>query len=124
METQPQLLLLQRSMVMVEGMALHLDRDANMWALSRPVIADWMRDQLSPEVALADGIVEVVDGLKQLPGMIVRANNLLEKLEQDFDHKAPQKTAKAHSARMWIGFILMGLVGSVAGLVIGLVLSH
>ncbi|GGO06633.1 putative protein kinase UbiB [Iodidimonas muriae] len=124
METQPQLLLLQRSMVMVEGMALHLDRDANMWALSRPVIADWMRDQLSPEVALADGIVEVVDGMKQLPGMIVRANNLLEKLEQDFDHKAPQKMARARSARMWIGFTLMGLVGSVAGLVIGLVLSH
>ena len=36
MQTQPQLLMLQRSMVMVEGLALMLDDDASMWALSRP----------------------------------------------------------------------------------------
>ena len=36
MRTQPQLLMLQRSMVMVEGLALSLDQNANMWRLSRP----------------------------------------------------------------------------------------
>ncbi len=36
MQTQPQLLMLQRSMVMVEGLALMLDDDASMWTLSRP----------------------------------------------------------------------------------------
>ncbi|MCK5041853.1 MAG: ubiquinone biosynthesis protein UbiB [Sphingomonadales bacterium] len=36
MQTQPQLLMLQRSMVMVEGLALSLDENANMWKLSRP----------------------------------------------------------------------------------------
>jgi ubiquinone biosynthesis protein len=36
MQTQPQLLMLQRSMVMAEGLALSLDENANMWKLSRP----------------------------------------------------------------------------------------
>jgi len=45
MQTQPQLLTLQRSMVMVEGLALSLDKNVNMWEVSRPVVAHWVRRQ-------------------------------------------------------------------------------
>ncbi|HXV73407.1 MAG TPA: AarF/UbiB family protein [Sphingomonadales bacterium] len=43
METQPQLLTLQRSMMMMEGLAALIDPDVNMWELSRPVIEKWVR---------------------------------------------------------------------------------
>lgn len=82
METQPQLLLLQRTMVMVEGMALHLDSDANMWELSRPVIDQWMRDQLSPEIALADAINQSLQSVQMLPGMVGQVKNVLDGLEK------------------------------------------
>jgi ubiquinone biosynthesis protein len=42
MQTQPQLLVLQRSMVMVEGLAYHLDASANMWSYSRPMLEAWI----------------------------------------------------------------------------------
>jgi len=83
METQPQLVLLQRSMVMVEGMALHLDSDANMWALSRPVIADWIRSELSPELVLADTLHRLRETLAGLPDTAERVNRLLQRMEQD-----------------------------------------
>lgn len=81
METQPQLLLLQRSMVMVEGLALHLDPDANMWTLSRPVIKEWMREQLAPEYAAADAINELRASIADWPVLIRRARSVLEGLE-------------------------------------------
>ncbi len=56
MRARPELIMLQRTMVMAEGMALHLNPKTNMWETSRPVIEDWVKDNLSPEVRLADMI--------------------------------------------------------------------
>ena len=72
MQTQPQLLLLQRTMVMAEGMALHLNPQANMWKLSEPVIEHWIRENLSPEVRLAEAINQIPRLLERLPTLIDR----------------------------------------------------
>ena len=52
METQPQLLLLQKTMVQVEGMGRRLDPEVNIWTLARPLIEAWMRDNRGPEARL------------------------------------------------------------------------
>ena len=70
METQPQLLLLQRTMVMAEGMALHLNPQANMWKISEPVIEHWIKENLSPEVQLAEAINQIPRLLERLPSLI------------------------------------------------------
>lgn len=70
MQTQPQLLLLQRTMVMAEGMALHLNPQANMWNLSEPVIEHWIRENLSPEVRLAEAINQLPRLLERLPALV------------------------------------------------------
>lgn len=49
MQAQPQLLLLQKTMVVVEGVARALDPDFDIWEASRPVAEGWMKDQLSPK---------------------------------------------------------------------------
>ncbi len=49
METQPQLLLLQKTMVVVEGIGQSLDEDINMWQLAEPWIKKWAAKNLSPE---------------------------------------------------------------------------
>jgi ubiquinone biosynthesis protein len=69
METQPQLLLLQKTMVLIEGVGRQLDPDVNIWALARPLIETWTRDNRGPEARLRQRIedfVEVVDGLPEL----------------------------------------------------------
>ena len=42
MTTQPQLLLLQKNMVVVEGVARSLDDDANIWDISKPILEGWL----------------------------------------------------------------------------------
>jgi len=67
MAVQPHLLLLQKTMVMVEGVALGLDPQVNMWELAAPYVADWMRAELGPEARLADAMVTTLRALTQLP---------------------------------------------------------
>src|SRR3546814_9650945 len=49
MQTQPHLLLLQKTMVMVEGVATALDPDINLWETSGPYVKEWLRAELGPE---------------------------------------------------------------------------
>ena len=72
MPTQPHLLLLQKSMVMNEGVASALDPDINMWETAEPFIRDWIRSELGPEAYYADRIVAFVRSLKKLPDLIDR----------------------------------------------------
>ena len=48
METRPELILLQKSMVIVEGVARDLDPNLNMWTAAEPVAREWMEDNLGP----------------------------------------------------------------------------
>jgi ubiquinone biosynthesis protein len=70
MQTQPHLLLLQKTMVMVEGVANALDPEINMWETAAPFVREWIRTELGPETALADRIVRDVRTLARLPDLI------------------------------------------------------
>ena len=72
MQTQPHLLLLQKTMVMVEGVAHSLDPDINMWETSGPYVKGWLRDELGPEAKAADTLIENWRTLQRLPGLIKR----------------------------------------------------
>jgi len=54
MQAQPQLLLLQKTMVVVEGVARGLDPNFDIWEASRPVAERWVSDNLGPEAMLRD----------------------------------------------------------------------
>ena len=72
MPTQPHLLLLQKTMVMEEGVATRLDPDINMWETAEPVLKEWLRSELGPEAYYADRITEVVRAIKKIPDLIHR----------------------------------------------------
>jgi ubiquinone biosynthesis protein len=72
MATQPHLLLLQKTMVMVEGVATGLDPDINMWEVSGPFVREWLRDELGPEAWLADRLRRDFDTLLGLPDLLRR----------------------------------------------------
>ena len=72
MPTQPHLLLLQKTMVMNEGVASALDPDINMWETAEPFISDWIRSELGPEAYYADRIIELVRAFKKIPALIDR----------------------------------------------------
>ena len=72
MATQPHLLLLQKTMVMVEGVATSLDPDINLWQTAGPFVEEWIRTELGPEAAIADRIVTDVRTLARLPELVRR----------------------------------------------------
>jgi ubiquinone biosynthesis protein len=72
MPTQPHLLLLQKTMVMVEGVASQLDPDLNMWETAGPFVREWLRSELGPEAWLADRIIDDVRLLAGVPDLLRR----------------------------------------------------
>jgi ubiquinone biosynthesis protein len=72
MPTQPHLLLLQKTMVMEEGVAHTLDPDINMWETAEPFLREWIRGELGPEAALADRLVRDFRTFARIPELIRR----------------------------------------------------
>lgn len=72
MQTQPHLLLLQKTMVMVEGVATSLDPDINMWDTAAPFIREWIRTELGPEAYVADKLITDLRTLARLPDLVRR----------------------------------------------------
>jgi len=70
METQPQLLLLQKTMLVAEGTARKLSPEANMWLLARPLIEDWMVSHLGPEARVRDTVEVLTDAVGRLPRVL------------------------------------------------------
>ena len=67
METQPQLLLLQKTMLLAEGVGRQLAPNANMWQLAQPLIEDWMREHRGPEAQLAALAADAFRAAERLP---------------------------------------------------------
>ncbi len=70
METQPQLLLLQKTMLISEGVGRILSPDANMWFLAQPLIEEWVDEYMGPETMVIETVGEVADGLRRLPRIV------------------------------------------------------
>lgn len=75
MQTQPHLLLLQKTMVMEEGVATALDPDINMWETAEPFLTEWARSELGPEARIADEIIRTVRLVRKLPELIRRLDH-------------------------------------------------
>ena len=76
MELQPQLVLLQKTMVVVEGVARGLDPEFDIWEASRPVVESWMIEQMGPEARLrdaAEGINALGRLARELPQLLRNA---------------------------------------------------
>jgi ubiquinone biosynthesis protein len=73
METQPQLLLLQKTMLVAEGTGRKLAPDVNMWLLARPLIETWTTTTFGPEALVRDVLDEVVAALRRLPVFVGHA---------------------------------------------------
>ena len=75
MPTQPHLLLLQKTMVMEEGVAHTLDPDINMWETAEPFLREWVRGELGPEAAIADRLIEDLRTFARIPELIRRIDH-------------------------------------------------
>jgi ubiquinone biosynthesis protein len=84
MRTRPELLLLQKTMVVVEGVARTLDPKLDMWSTADPVVREWMERHLGPAGRIegaVEGAGEVGRFLAQVPALLARSINLADQLD-------------------------------------------
>ena len=85
MQTQIQLLLLQKTMVVVEGVARKLDPETNIWDTSRPVLENWLKeikDPINKTSEIFNEASEVLKRLPELPKIMDKANDVMTLIAQ------------------------------------------
>ena len=123
MRTRPELLLLQKTMVVVEGVARTLDPKLDMWTTSEPVVREWITRNLGPVGRIEDaagGAAEVGRFLGAVPGLLARAGRLADQLDaatRDGIHLAPETVAaignaearhnRAKTTALWVIALLL-----------------
>ena len=126
MTTQPRLLLLQKTMVVVEGVARSLDPDLDIWTTSEPVVREWIEGNLGPAakveelgaslVSLAKlglALPELVSEAKRTStGLATMAEHGLRLDRQSIDRlaRADRRYGKAANVALWIGALSLAAI--------------
>jgi ubiquinone biosynthesis protein len=85
MRTRPELLLLQKTMVVVEGVARSLDPKLDMWSTAEPVVREWMTRYLGPVgklEAATEAAGEIGRFAAGLPGLLRRSARIIDQFEE------------------------------------------
>ena len=93
MEVQPQLVLLQKTLLNIEGVGRQLYPELDLWETAKPFMERWMAQRAGPVAALrevADRAPEFLEQLPQLPGLVLEATRQLQRLDDIAD--AQRKT--------------------------------
>jgi ubiquinone biosynthesis protein len=116
MTVQPQLLLLQKTMLMAEGMGTRLNPMVNIWELARPLIEDWMVTHFGPRATARRAARDIAHGLRRLPRLI---DNLHLVAERERRKAEQAEMVPALAGRGWR--IVLVEVIAVAALVLAVV---
>jgi ubiquinone biosynthesis protein len=84
MRTRPELILLQKTMVVVEGVARSLDPQLDMWKVAEPVVREWIERHLGVTGTLesaTEGVREVGHFFGEVPGLLTRGAALVEHID-------------------------------------------
>ena len=126
MRTRPELLLLQKTMVVAEGVARSLDPQLDMWKTAEPVVRQWIERHLGAGGRLetaAEGAGEVGRFLAAVPSLLSRAAQLADQLDAATRNGivlAPETVAAIGAAEarrnrwtgiaLWMIVVLLGLI--------------
>src|ERR1700719_3956727 len=107
MRTRPELLLLQKTMVVVEGVARALDTRLDIWTTAEPVVRQWIERNLGPSGQLegvARGVGEIGSFLARVPELLQRAFRIAEQIDlatREGVALAPETVAATAAGERW-----------------------
>ena len=110
MHLRPELVLLQKTMVQVEGVARAIDPGHDIWAAAEPIVKDWITQNLGPAGAaklVAQNVKDVADRLKRLP-------EVMDQFEAQLNKPDPEPLPRERFAPWWgwMGFFL-AIIGAI-----------
>lgn len=98
MQVQPQLVLLQKTMLNIEGLGRHLYPQLDLWQTAQPILRKWYQAQVSPKTVvrqLRDNWPDMAQQLPQLPGLLHAALEQQSKSQVNIE-MPPLKRSKGH----------------------------
>jgi ubiquinone biosynthesis protein len=126
MRTRPELILLQKTMVVVEGVARSFDAKLDMWKTADPVVREWIARHLGPAGKLegaVEGAGELGRFLGQVPSLLNRAGTLLDQVDEMTRNglvlspetvaaigKAEARRNRWTAAALWMIVLLLGAI--------------
>jgi ubiquinone biosynthesis protein len=122
MKTRTELVLLQKTMVVVEGVARTLDPKLNVWTTSEPVVGAWIEQNLGPIGKLQDAgraAATLARFAGNLPSVLLRAENIVNQLEGmaengfELSEAAMRKIGEAHARGARWGHIALWLIAAI-----------
>jgi len=115
MHLRPELVLLQKTMVQVEGVARALDPQHDMWAASRPIVERWVKRELGPEAVARRAVDEAGLGLAALR-RLPQTMALIEAAARKVSAEAPRPERQWYQMPVfWIALIGGALIMWVFG---------
>jgi ubiquinone biosynthesis protein len=102
MEVQPQLLLLQKNMLMAEGVSRRLHPGLNIWTLAQPLIEDWVRDHRGPEARLGEAADALAHFVQRLPAGLAALESMAEALAAKEPGPERARSAPGRQVVAWV----------------------
>jgi ubiquinone biosynthesis protein len=119
-EIQPQLVLLQKTLLNIEGLGRDLDPDLDLWNTAKPFLEKWMLEQIGPQKLLEELKNQAPQYAKLLPELPALLANYLKHKSADAYQEAQilkgllreqQRTNKLLQRLMYAGFgFIVGLI--------------
>lgn len=120
MEVQPQLVLLQKTLLNIEGLGRQLDDELDLWDTAKPFLEDWMQERVGPKSLVKNirtNLPYWIEKAPEIPGLLHHTLNKLahndlgvhsdqmEQLQQAVNTQNRQQRQRA----IGLGLILLGL---------------
>jgi len=123
MQTRTELILLQKTMVVVEGVARTLNPRFNMWRAAEPVVGDYIRQNLGPARVLndaRDGFHAALRLADNAPDLLARVENLSREIDRmirhgiRFDQETAEVIGSAQAAGSRLGHVALWVLAIAA----------
>lgn len=121
-EIQPQLVLLQKTLLNIEGLGRDLDPDLDLWATAKPFLEQWMLEQVGPQKLLAQLKAEAPQYAKLLPALPRLLHDYLRHRPHELRQEIDALLAEQRRTNRLLQGIIYGGVGFLLGLLVTQVL--
>jgi len=121
-EIQPQLVLLQKTLLNIEGLGRELDPDLDLWATAKPFLEKWMVDQIGPKRLWEQLKAEAPQYAKLLPALPRLFHDYLQHRPNDLRRELDALMAEQRRTNRLLQAIIYGGVGFLLGLIVTQVL--
>jgi ubiquinone biosynthesis protein len=136
MEVQPQLVLLQKTLLNIEGLGRQLYPDLDLWHTAKPFMERWMEERMGPAALLRqfrDHAPELMEQLPRLPELILGASHGLTRLDRLAREQRAmlsrltalvEEQQRRRQARRWLGGVLLIVSGALLWAPVANALEH